>query len=73
MPKPEAALHNSCDWTLSAWREAAIALCSEDSLIVAGRLAPTDRGRQGLPRTPSATAGRAQHASPISPPIFRVD
>lgn len=42
-------------------------------LIVARRLAPTDRGRTGLPRTPSAAAGRAQRASPISPPIFRVD
>lgn len=42
-------------------------------LIVAGRLAPTDHGRQGLLCTPSPSAGRAQRASPISPPIFRVD
>lgn len=42
-------------------------------LIVAGRLAPTDHGRQGLLCTPASSAGRAQRASPISPPIFRVD
>lgn len=71
MRKPEAALQDSCDWALSAWRGGERFV--QRGLIVALRLAPTDRGRQGLPRTPSAAAGRAQRASPISPPIFRVD
>lgn len=72
--KPQAALRTQPLSLGSFCVERGGLLCAlRPQLIVARRLAPTDRDRQGLPRTPRARAGRAQRASPISPPIFRVD